>query len=131
MWIILPVVLALAGILGYVVVRRHRRAERRQDAMRKRLVGQYGEAEPPANAIPLRNPGPPGRIAVGPDGLLVALGRSDQDFRHVLWSDIGHMAPVSGGSFILHISHVGDIAVPGSLGRQIWEAVSPTRSEHS
>ena len=124
---VLLVVLGLAGAAGVYVFRRSRRIDHLQEAMRQRLAGLYDEATPPNETVPLRSPGPHGHIAVSPEGLLVALGPKETDYRQVLWSDVSIVSPASDGRCVVHISRVGDITVSGSLGRQIWESVSGAR----
>ena len=109
---------AVAAVAGPV---RRRRLERRAvAAMRRRLEASYEPRAPGAPPLPLGAPS--GRVAVEPDGLY--LGRGDEDdLRHVPWSAIRNVSPVPGGRLALHVARVGDVEVPGALGRRIWEGV--------
>ena len=100
---------------------RRTRAQRHYRAILSRLEAGYDPAEPPTEAVPLRSPR--GRVAVSQEGVLVALGDNGV-FRRVGWRDVGQVQAMGEGSVLIHISQVGDIAVPRTLGREIWDAVS-------
>ena len=118
-WIAILVTAGLSLAGGALVWHRRTRSRRAARAMGRRLETRYGPADTPAEAVALRSP--QGRVAVSPDGVLVSL--EGDAFRCVGWGDVGEMWN-TGGSVVLHISRVGNIAVPRVLGRKIWDAVS-------
>lgn len=123
-----PVLLGL-GLLAALAVgaaawRRRARRQRRVQAVAERLAERFlvADGEGGEGAVALRSPpGPAGWAAVREDGLYVRLVEGGP-FRRVPWGAVGSVMPAV-GSVCVHVSGVGDLAVPGSAGRQIWDAV--------
>ena len=118
----LALVLA-TGAFAFVAWRQRRQRTAAFAAIAQRFAGRFpAVGEAPADAVPLQSPpGPSGRVAISPDGLLVSL--DDQPgARRVPWSAIHHVDTSAGGAIRVHISDVGDLAVPLAVGRQIWDA---------
>ena len=89
--------------------------------MRLRLEATYPEADEGPETLPLH--GPPGRVTVDGDGLLLRFGPegTPAPLRRVPWSALRQVVPIGGGRVWVHVAHVGEIVVPGSLGRQLWD----------
>lgn len=108
---------------------RHRRRVLYQQAMCSRLEHTYASATTDVSGLsPLCPPGPRGGVGVSDGGLVLGLAPSEQPPRLVPWQSIERVAPMRHGTFMLHISRVGDVMVPGSMGRQIWERMSERAS---
>lgn len=125
--------LALAVVVACAVVAwrsAQTRAQRR--AMVRRFEATYepvreasvGETHPLCS--------PEGSIAIQSDGLRLHLGRPPERLRHVPWSRVKSVVPVAAGRFVVDVSRVGPIEIPGAVGRKLWEvfgsraAPSPT-----
>ena len=122
--LLLGLVVAVAAAVYVVGTVRHRRIERRAvAALHRRLVEAYPPADHVPETVPLRAPA--GRIAIEPAGLCLHVGPEGEpvDLRQVPWKAIRTVSPVAGGQFSVHVSRVGDVQLPGALGRQIWEGV--------
>ena len=89
--------------------------------MHRRLVSTYPPADESLDTIPLRAPA--GRIAVVDDGLCLALGEEtgDASLRRIPWSALHRIVAVGGGVVSVHVAQVGEVHVPGTLGRSLWD----------
>ena len=118
--IALATIAVVAAVTAARVMLARRRARRDRAARARRLAAHYPVCALEGGSVPLK--GDAGRIAVRPDGLYVSLGEAAGPFHHVPWEST--RPAVAGGSgsgeIVVGISKVGDVAVPGSLGRQIW-----------
>lgn len=96
--------------------------------MRRRLAEAYPAVEVVSETLPLR--GPSGRVAVDAAGLLIQLGADApaSELRRVPWSALRQVLPVDGGRVAVHVAHVGEVLVPGALGRQLWEGTGQART---
>ena len=95
------------------------RAHRR--AMRRRFEGSYALAPEGSVGETLALCSPEGRIAIQPDGLRLHLGGPPERLRHVPWSRVKSVVPVASGRFVVDVSRVGPIVIPGAVGRKLWE----------
>ena len=102
------------------------------DRMARRLAEAHPEGQPDGETVALRSPpGPRGLVAVEADGLYLAIDHGpDSGLRRVPWAAIAHVAPTSGGAYVVKVAHVGSVVVPGTLGRAIYNGsigmASPT-----
>ncbi len=122
--------LALGGV-GYVAWRRQR-LRRIHQGLIHRFASRFPAVpgDVPSDAFPLRSPpGPAGHVAIEEDGLIVQLDQEESPaLRRVPWAEIHHVDTAGGGVFRVHISGVGDLAVPMAAGRKIWDGTLAARS---
>ncbi len=122
-------VLSLVGGAGYVAWKRQQ-ARRRHLGLARRFAHRFRavSTELPADAYALRSPpGPMGRVAIEEGGLLVRLDQEERPaVRRVPWAEIQHV-DTGGGVFRVHVSGVGDLAVPMAAGRKIWDGTLAAR----
>ena len=119
------------GGVGYATLKRQRLRRVHQGLVRRfshRFPSIPGEI--PDDAFALRSPpGPSGHIAIEEAGLIVRLDQeATPTLRHVPWAEIHHVDTAGGGVFRVHISGVGDLAVPMAAGRKIWDGTLAARS---
>lgn len=121
----------LAGGVGTLLWRRQR-IRRRHEGLVQRMAHRFPKTLSAVldDAYVLRSPpGPSGRVSVRDEGLLVRL---DQDAasaaRLIPWGEIHHVDLTGRGVFRVHISAVGDLAVPMAAGRKIWDGTLAARS---
>ena len=76
--------------------------------------------DPRDGVVPLKSY--PGRAAVQQDGLYLSF--EGDDFYRVPWSAVRSAVARAPGEIDVEISKVGDVPVPGSLGKSIWSHMS-------
>ncbi|MAQ92113.1 MAG: hypothetical protein CMM84_01080 [Rhodothermaceae bacterium] len=118
---------ALAVTACAVVGWRAMQTRAHRQAMMRRFEDAYDLAPEDGVGETLALCNPEGRIAIQPDGLRLHLGGPPERLRHVPWSRVKSVVPVAAGRFVVDVSRVGPIVIPGAVGRRLWE-VSGSRA---
>ena len=118
------VVAGAAGAAGYRV-RRSRRHRAAMAGMARRLAARYEEAQSPGESVPLRAPGPSGRVSAGAAGLYVEIAEGTPSGpRFVSWDNVRHVSPADGGAVQVRIAGVGAVIAPAVIGPAIFRAAA-------
>ena len=109
-------------------VRRSRQRRAAVAGMAERLRQSYRASGFTGEPATLAPPGVPGKVGVDESGLHLRIGDTDGGLWHVPWAGVQSVTAATGGRCSVHVSRVGVVVVPGTLGRRIWDLVGRARS---
>ena len=121
--VVLATVLVLVG-----AVRRSRQRRAAVAGMAARLRQSYRASGFAGDPVTLAPPGVPGEVGIDEAGLHLRIGDADGGLWHVPWAGVQSVTPAAGGRCSVHVSRVGVVVVPGTLGRRIWDLVGRARA---